>query len=459
MTTNNSCDLIKFGYGKRDITPGLGHPITGYYEPRYVKGVIDPLFARAVVFDNGETRAVLLAMDHIGLDKELCTVIREGIGKAISVDPNAVFINFSHTHTGPLVGKDFASDTVSDPAYTEHMVYQCICAAKDAAQDLVPGKLYYAKTEAKGISFVRRYKLKDGTVKTNPGNPKFNSIIDYVLGEPDESLRLLKIVREGADDLYFVHFGTHADTVSGEHVCSDWPGHVCSILEGAIPGSKCLCLIGCQGDVNHTNYLDPNKFGLVKSDRVAEDYREQAAHARYMARVIVGNILAVCDKAAPVSGKDISFGTVEVEVPVDLQEFDPEEWAKAESDYALFMDWVRNPEGRKKPTTTGAIVKATKMLRLKDEKPFHTFSVYALKLGDFVLAGLPGETFTDIGRQIYADAPFEKMMVCCLTNAAPGYFPIRDAFNDGGYESNTTSYKIGSDEILVEGMKKLLNQL
>ena len=123
------------------------------------------------------------------------------------------------------------------------------------------------------------------------------------------------------------------------------------------------------------------------------------------------------------------------------------------------MDWIKNPAGRKKPTTTGAIVRATKLFRLKDEKPFHSFCVYALKLGDFVLAGFPGETFTDIGRQTYAGSPYDKMMVCCLTNAAPGYFPIRSAFNDGGYESNTTNYKIGSDEILVEGMKKLLNQL
>ncbi len=450
---------ISCGYGKRDITPSLGHPITGYYEPRNVKGVIDPLFVRTVLFDNGANRAVLVSMDHIGLDKDLCTLIRERIGKAVSVHPDAVFINFSHTHTGPLVGVDFACDIASDPAYTDHMVYQCVCAAVEASQNMAPGKLYYAKTSAKGISFVRRYKLKDGTVKTNPGNPKFNNIIDYVLGEPDESLRLLKIVREDADDLYIVHFGTHADTVSGEYVCSDWPGHVCSTLEGAIPGSKCLCLIGCQGDVNHTNYLDRNGFGRIKSDRADVDYREQAAHARYMARVIAGNILAVCDKAEPLNGSDIGFGAVEVAVPVDLKEYTPEEWEEAEKNFAVYLEWFHRHEGDKKPTTTGAIVKATKMLRLKEEKPFHTFSVYALKLGDFVLAGLPGETFTDIGRQIYAGSPYDKMMVCCLTNAAPGYFPIRDAFNDGGYESNTTSYKIGSDEILVEGMKKLLNQL
>ena len=454
----DTMNQIKCGYGKRDITPALGHPITGYYEPRYVKGVIDPLFARAVLFDNGTDRCLVLAVDHVGLDKELCTQIRERIANAVSIHPNAVFINFSHTHTGPLVGTDFAYGAVSDPEYTEYLVYQCVRAAIDATQDMAPGELYYAQTEAKGISFVRRYKLKDGTVKTNPGNPKFHNIIDYVLGEPDESARLLKIVRDGADDIYFVHFGTHADTVGGEYICSDWPGHVCSTLEGAIPNSKCLCLIGCQGDVNHTNYLykgdNPciDKFGRV----IGENDHD---HAKHMARVIVGSILAVCDKAKPISGKDISFGAVEVEVPVDLQEYDPEEWAKAVNDYATFMDWVKNPAGRKKPTTTGAIVRATKLFRLKDEKPFHSFSVYALKLGEFVLAGLPGETFTDIGRQIYAASSYEKMMVCCLTNAAPGYFPIRDAFNDGGYESNTTNYKIGSDEILVEGMKKLLNQL
>lgn len=44
---------MKTGFAKRCITPPTGTPISGYYAPRYVKGVLDDLYARSVVFDDG----------------------------------------------------------------------------------------------------------------------------------------------------------------------------------------------------------------------------------------------------------------------------------------------------------------------------------------------------------------------------------------------------------------------
>ena len=150
---------------------------------------------------------------------------------------------------------------------------QAQCAAGQAFNDLAPARLFYAKTEAKGISFVRRYRMKDGTFATNP-NWKKSDRIDCAIGKPNEDLRLLKICREGADDLYMVHFGTHADTVGGKYISADWPGFVCSILEAAIPGSRGMFLLGPEGDANHFNPYKEKRgkvisYGLraLKGDR------------------------------------------------------------------------------------------------------------------------------------------------------------------------------------------------
>ena len=60
--------MLKVGFGRADITPPLGVSIQGYYTPRYAKGVIDPLLATAVVFDDGEKRAVVMSLDLIGIN-------------------------------------------------------------------------------------------------------------------------------------------------------------------------------------------------------------------------------------------------------------------------------------------------------------------------------------------------------------------------------------------------------
>ena len=54
---------MKTGFSKVCINPPYGAPIVGYYEARNTKGIIDNLYARAVAFDDGEKRAVVIALD------------------------------------------------------------------------------------------------------------------------------------------------------------------------------------------------------------------------------------------------------------------------------------------------------------------------------------------------------------------------------------------------------------
>ena len=65
------------GFGKREITPPIGTPIVGYYRQRFAKGVIDPLFVRAALFQSGETRALVLTVDVCILERAWADRIRE----------------------------------------------------------------------------------------------------------------------------------------------------------------------------------------------------------------------------------------------------------------------------------------------------------------------------------------------------------------------------------------------
>ena len=51
------------------------------------------------------------------------------------------------------------------------------------------------------------------------------------------------------------------------------------------------------------------------------------------------------------------------------------------------------------------------------------------------------------------------ILPCALTNGANGYFPMKSAFDEGGYEARTSSYKGGVAERIIEAGKEILSEL
>ncbi|MBR5543345.1 MAG: hypothetical protein IKU65_04545, partial [Oscillospiraceae bacterium] len=279
---------MKTGYSKICINPPYGAPICGYYETRLVKGILDNLYVRAVAFDDGETKAVVITLDLCTLAPKYYDAFRTAIVDATGVSRDAIHISLSHSHTSPVVGKDFASELRSSDAYDEFLTTSVRDAAIYAIDDLKESELSFAETEAKGISFVRRYRMKDGSVATNPG--VLNENIDHPLGKPNEALKIVKIERECADDILLINFGTHTDSVGGEYISNDYVEKTCDILETALPGTKCMFIMGAQGDVNHVNVAptpEQTALSVIDFDGVPRGIK----HAEYMGRVIAGATL------------------------------------------------------------------------------------------------------------------------------------------------------------------------
>ena len=79
------CEL-KAGFARVDITPPLGTTLAGYPRTRYADGVLDPLTASAVVFDNGEKRVVIMSVDHLGLHMGRTEAIRPRVAEAAGTE-------------------------------------------------------------------------------------------------------------------------------------------------------------------------------------------------------------------------------------------------------------------------------------------------------------------------------------------------------------------------------------
>ena len=180
---------MKIGYSKICINPPYGAPIIGYYEKRFNKGINDSLFVRATAFDDGTNTAVIVALDLCELPQEYFDRIKDIIVADTGLDKNAIFLNCSHTHTGPLIGKDFGSNSHSDPAYDAFLINTTRDAVVYAINDLKEGQIEVGQSQAKNISFIRRFRMKDGSVATNPGVKNPN--IDHPLGTPNETIKVI----------------------------------------------------------------------------------------------------------------------------------------------------------------------------------------------------------------------------------------------------------------------------
>ncbi|MBR4184137.1 MAG: hypothetical protein IKQ87_00095, partial [Clostridia bacterium] len=82
----------------------------------------------------------------------------------------------------------------------------------------------------------------------------------------------------------------------------------------------------------------------------------------------------------------------------------------------------------------------------------------AVRFGDVVFSGIPGEPFTDIGRGIKQGSPFGMTFVCCCANGYEGYYPMQSAFDEGGYEARSSRFTPCVEEVLTLAAKEMLDE-
>jgi hypothetical protein len=86
----------------------------------------------------------------------------------------------------------------------------------------------------------------------------------------------------------------------------------------------------------------------------------------------------------------------------------------------------------------------------------------ALNYADWAIAGFPGEIFVEFGLEVKKHSPFKVTVAAELTNGSFGYIPVREAFEQGGYEPSLTSYTCAGPESgyrMTETLISLLKNL
>ena len=448
---------FKAGYATVNINPPLGIGVAGYYVPRYASGFYDDLTATALSLEANGKKFIMISVDCCSIPNPVVERIKDAIVAATEMPRENIFLSATHTHTGGYLTTtgSFPVDAEQITTYVNFLVNRVADLAVLAFKELKPAKMGYMVGHAPDrIAYIRRYKMKDGNTQTCP--PINDPNIDHAIGELDQRVNVLRFDREGADSVVLLNYGLHADTVNGDVLCSDWPGWVKRTIEKALDGTKCICIMGAQGDVGSTN-VHPLPGDMNDTEISFDNEMKSWGMARFVGRALAGTILQVYDKVAYIDVDDIEVIHKQLNVLTNVP--DKKDLPRAHEYKELHEAGRDDLIPYKAMELTTVVAEALRMCRLENGPYEIALNMIGLRIGSVAFVGLPGEPFTDIGVGIKDTEGWDMILPCALTNGSNGYFPMKSAYDEGGYEARTSNYKGGVAEKIIEAGKEILASL
>lgn len=418
---------LEIGAGTSVITPYLDQPMAGYYYPRTADGVHDDLKAKALVFEAGGERIVLVACDTVGTSREPVEHARAAISKRLGIPAAHILISATHCHTGPVLTADYAQ------TLGRRMVDAVVTAAGRKRE----ARLFAGIEREPSLPFNRRFFMKDGTVRTNPGflNPE----VVKPAGPIDPRVGVLYAENAGGEALMtWVNYAMHLDTVGGTWISADYPyymGRLLSKVKG--PDMLTVFTIGAAGNINHWDVRRP---GPQRGQQTAQRLGE----------VLGSAVLKAYTHLEPVAAAKVAGRSVKVTLP--CRKVTPEDVAAARKVVAVPPD----------PNVDFTLerVKAMRDLDIhkRQGKDFEA-EVQVLAAGPVAFVAIPGELFVELGQGIQKASPFPYTFIVTLANEGLGYIPTREAYEQGAYEPTSTRFAPGSGEILRDKAVEVLTAL
>ena len=111
--------MLKAGFSRLDITPPLGSYVAGYFEDRYAKGILDPIYLNAIAVSDERETAVIITADLLNLAANYADEIRKLIAERTGLPANHIMISCLHQHTSVVIRGSGPKATASDKGYMD----------------------------------------------------------------------------------------------------------------------------------------------------------------------------------------------------------------------------------------------------------------------------------------------------------------------------------------------------
>lgn len=248
-----SADGWRAGAASATITPNEAMPMAGYASrDRPSDGKATELHAKAVVLEaDNQSKAVLVTLDLVGIDRDLAREVRQLIAAKHALDSERVLICCSHTHSGPVVKRNLGplhyyrlnpSQRLQIERYADSLRDTILSVVSKAIQEMEPCQLSWGIGHTDFAVNRRNNKEADGSKLRSQG---------LLLGPSDHDVPVLAIHNQKGQ-LKTVLFGyaCHATVLSDYQWSGDYPGYAQIELEGRHPGCIAMFFAGCGADQN-----------------------------------------------------------------------------------------------------------------------------------------------------------------------------------------------------------------
>lgn len=394
--------VLQSGFAAIEITPPSGTPKIGWMADLRGEVVLDPLFARAAVFDDGAERIGFIQLDLLSIRWTQVNRIRAGIEKAFRFPGSHIMVSATHNHAGPAVAG--VAPTPRDESYLRALEARCIECFGKALAAVEPSELGFASRFNAVVAHNRRCRMRDGTVRSQ--TVALNHPLFLCLEGPRDTELTVLAARSRAGRILgcLVNYACHPTHHGGTNeISAGFPG----VLADRLRAAGCpvtLYLNGAYGNVITTDF-----------ERGVSLTKEQAGES------LAGDARQAIESMTFTT--DWPMHARRETLQLDYREITDEELrgtvfgAQRFRSDTLYEDAIRRWRQRIK------------------ERGTQPAELQMLGLGDVRWIGVPAEYFVEYQLDLKQSAHPLHAHVVGGANGMIGYVPTRAAFQRGGYET------------------------
>lgn len=448
-------DSLRAGAAAVDVTP-VEFPLNmpGGFNANMATGVHDPLFARALVLDDGSTTLAMVVVDSLGVAPAVIEEAKELAANRTGLPTERMLVCSTHTHSGPP--SDAGGGSAPAAAYRAVLVEGIAESINQAHAALRPAAVGVAVHPLPEEVFNRRWFLKPGKmplnpfgqmdiVKMNPGTSP--DVLDRPAGPTDPDVTIFSVRDARGKPLalfanYSLHYVGH---VPRGLISADYFGEFARLMPSRVRGGEefvAMLSNGTSGDINNIPFL------------VTRPPREPFEQIRIVARK-TADAAWFAYRSIERHRSDVSLDMLERRVTLRHRKPTAEQIAEAEAVLAV------EDEAKRAELPRLAEPYARRTLRAAERDDTVTVKLQVIRIGEFAVCGIPFETIAEIGLDLKSRSPFPLTMVIGLANGRYGYLPTPEQHRLGGYETwlGTNIVQKDASVILTDNLLEMLDEL
>jgi len=448
--SKDSGGSFSVGYGREQIMPSgnkIGLQGYGNAETRISNSFLDYLYATCVAIrDEAGTTILQYHLDLISTNETTYTIIVDAVSEATGLPKENIIISATHTHSAPAIGYDIPGMD----AYRILLSEQSAKAAQTAIADLSPAEMSAGSVTLEGMNFVRHYIQESGEyVGSNFGDWSASPLKAHA-GNGDPEMQILKFTRAAEDkkDILMMNWQAHPcftdESGNGTNLSADFIGTCRSFVE-AQTGCDFIYFTGSAGNQNPSSRLpgeNPNGKGVNQMKQFGQKVCEFAFTAMENMEEIGGSGVSCKQDTLTYASNDYGLDRLE-DAKKAVEMFDKDGNSTAATNYARTLGFTSVYECR------GIVANASRPAS-------YTMTLDVVRIGDLGFVAAPYEMFSDSAFQIREGSPFKYTVISSITNHYWNYFPTKDAYENGCYESFTAVFASGIAEATADKFVDML---